>query len=68
MRHDINRFAAKSSLLVADVAELPARLLADDTLLAAVLGIVEVVLEGRAPSGVVDVSIIVGTDLAPKEG
>jgi hypothetical protein len=32
------------------------------------LGIGEVLLEGTAPSGVVDVSIIVATDLAPKEG
>ena len=30
--YDINRFAAKSSLLVANTAELPARLLADDML------------------------------------
>jgi hypothetical protein len=35
---------------------------------AAALGIVEVLLQARAPSGVVDVSIIVGTDLAPREG
>ena len=35
---------------------------------AAVLGIPDVLLQARAPSGVVDVSIIVGTDLAPREG
>lgn len=32
------------------------------------LGIADVQLESRAPSGVVDVSIIVGTDLASREG
>jgi len=33
-----------------------------------ILGVADVLLEARAPSGVVDVSIIVGTDLARREG
>jgi len=32
------------------------------------LGVTEILLESRAPSGVVDVSIIVGADLASREG
>jgi len=34
----------------------------------AILGVADVLLEAQAPSGVVDVSIIVGTDLARREG
>lgn len=34
----------------------------------AILGVADLLLEARAPSGVVDVSIIVGTDLARREG
>ncbi len=34
----------------------------------AILGVADLLLEAQAPSGVVDVSIIVGTDLARREG
>ncbi|MCB2224170.1 MAG: LCP family protein [Actinobacteria bacterium] len=59
-----DRFDHETSLVIAqgEHAAAGAREAAD------LLGIAEVVQEARAPSGVVDVSIIVGTDLASKEG
>jgi hypothetical protein len=59
-----DRFDYETSLVIAQGGDAvaAARRAAD------ALGISEVLLEGTAPSGVVDVSIIVATDLAPKEG
>jgi len=59
-----DRFDYETSLIIAqgeDAVEA-ARAAAE------ALGVDNLVLEGRAPSGVVDISIIVGTDLASREG
>jgi len=59
-----DRFDYETSQIIAQGEDaVPAALLAGEA-----LGVADVLLEGRAPSGVVDVSIIVGADLASREG